>query len=60
MFTLPIPETERPLTLAELVQQLDEGNMQSGALGEGGLSLGYNNLNAEAILGIENGTSRCS
>ena len=48
-FTLPIEESEEPLTLAELVHQLDEGTMDNPEFPEGGLSLGYNNLNAESM-----------
>ena len=45
-FTLPFRESDGPLTLAELVKQLDEGTMDDPGFPEGGLSLGYNNLNA--------------
>jgi hypothetical protein len=48
VFVLPIPESERPLTLAELIRQLDEGQMKNDCFPNGGLSLGYNNLNADA------------
>jgi hypothetical protein len=45
-FTLPIPTSPRPLTLAELVRQFEEGRLRE--LEEpGGLALGYNNMNAE-------------
>ena len=47
-FTLPIPESDLPLTLRELVLQLDEGTMDDHGFPDGGLSLGYNNLNAES------------
>lgn len=46
-FVLPIPESDRPLTLAELVQQFDNGTLADSGFPAGGLSLGYNNLNAE-------------
>jgi len=47
-FKLPISESDEPLTLAEIVQQLDEGRLEETEFPEGGLSLGYNNLNAES------------
>ena len=48
-FILPIPESEGPLTLRELVRQLDEGRLDdSGFPAEGGLALGYNWMNAES------------
>jgi len=46
-FVLPIPESDQPLTLAELIRQLDEGDMENDAVAEGGLSLGWNNSNAD-------------
>ncbi len=45
-FVLPIPESEPPLTLAELILQLDEGAMENEVSSEGGLSLCWNNGNA--------------
>jgi hypothetical protein len=48
IFILPVAESEAPLTLAELIQQLDEGRMENDAFPGGGLSLGYNNLNADS------------
>jgi hypothetical protein len=48
IFILPVAESEAPLTLAELIQQLDEGGMENDAFPGGGLSLGYNNLNADS------------
>lgn len=45
-FTLPIPTSEKPLTLGELVRQFEEGRLKQLDCG-GGLALGYNNMNAE-------------
>jgi hypothetical protein len=45
-FTLPIPTSTAPLTLAELIRQFDEGSLQELDWG-GGLTLGYNNMNAD-------------
>jgi len=45
-FTLPISTSLLPLTLAELVRQFDDGRLDELDWG-GGLSLGYNNMNAE-------------
>ena len=47
-FTLPIRESDLPLTLRELVRQLDKGTLDDHGFPDGGLSLGYNNLNAES------------
>src|ERR1022692_1837452 len=46
-FTLPIPESNEPLTLAEIIRQLDEGCMDDPGFPDGGLSLGYNKLNSK-------------
>ena len=46
-FVLPIKENDQPLTLEQLIQLLDNGTMQNSGFPSGGLSLGYNNLNAE-------------
>jgi len=46
-FVLPFKESSEPLTLKELIQLLDDGTMQNSGFAAGGLSLGYNNLNAE-------------
>jgi hypothetical protein len=43
-FTLPIPESRLPLTLAELVRQFDEGTLQGLP---GNLATVYNDMNAE-------------
>lgn len=48
VFVLPIPASERPLTLEELVRQFDDGELVNDCFPNGGLSLGYNNLNAES------------
>jgi hypothetical protein len=45
-FLLPIIQSKLPLTLAELVQQFEEGELTELDYG-GGLALGYNNMNAE-------------
>lgn len=45
-FHLPITQSKLPLTLAELVQQFEEGQLNELDYG-GGLALGYNNMNAE-------------
>lgn len=45
-FTLPIESSERPLTLAELIRQFEEGSLDDLEC-PGGLALGYNHLNAE-------------
>lgn len=45
-FHLPITQSKLPLTLAELVQQFEEGKLTELDYG-GGLALGYNNMNAE-------------
>lgn len=45
-FTLPILTSVEPLTLAELIRQFDRGRLQEMDWG-GGLSLGYNRMNAE-------------
>lgn len=45
-FELPIPTSKLPLTLTELIRQLDEGNMDDDVFESGGLSLGYNAMNA--------------
>ena len=45
---LPLTESNVPLSLAEVIRLLDEGTMRnSGFPGDGGLSLGYNWMNAE-------------
>ena len=47
-FVLPLTESDVPLSLAEVIRLLDEGTMRNtGFPGEGGLSLGYNWMNAE-------------
>ena len=47
-FTLPIPRSTEPLTLAELIKQFDEGSLDdSGFDNRDGLSLGYNWLNVD-------------
>lgn len=46
IFTLPIPTSAQPLTLAELVRQFEAGKLKELDWG-GGLALGYNNMNAE-------------
>ena len=46
IFTLPIPTSAQPLTLAELVRQFEDGKLKELDWG-GGLALGYNNMNAE-------------
>lgn len=48
VFLLPIAVSDEPLTLAELIRQFDEGSMEDPGFPDGGLSLGYNNLNAES------------
>lgn len=45
-FTLPIPLSERPLTLAELITQFEDGHLEELDW-PGGLALGYNHMNAE-------------
>lgn len=45
-FTLPILVSTAPLTMAELIRQFDEGELKGQEWG-GGLSLGYNMMNAE-------------
>ena len=47
-FTLPIPSSPEPLTLAELIRQFDEGSLDdSGFNNSDGLTLGYNWLNVD-------------
>jgi hypothetical protein len=47
-FTLPIPRSAEPLSLAELIRQFDEGSLDdSGFDNRDGLSLGYNWLNVD-------------
>lgn len=46
-FYLPIPLSKEPLTLEELVQQFEDGELE-GLDYPGGLALGYNNMNAES------------
>jgi hypothetical protein len=46
-FTLPLKVSTEPLTLEELIRQFDEGKLRDLDW-DGGLSLGYNNMNAEA------------
>ena len=47
-FTLPIPSSTEPLTLAELMRQFDEGSLDdSGFNNSDGLTLGYNWLNVD-------------
>ena len=50
-FSLPITQSKRPLTLAELVRQFE--HVEHGWFHElehdGGLALGYNNMNAEDL-----------
>jgi len=45
-FTLPIPLSVEPLTLAEVIRQFEEGTLKELDWA-GGLALGYNNMNAE-------------
>ena len=45
-FTLPISTSLLPLTLAELIRQFDDGSLHELDW-DGGLSLGYNNMNAD-------------
>lgn len=45
-FTLPLPVSAVPLTLGELIRQFDDGELKGLEWG-GGLSLGYNQMNAE-------------
>ncbi len=44
-FKLPFITSKYPLTLADLIQLLDEGTLDDSGFPSGGLSLGYNNLN---------------
>lgn len=46
VFTLPIAASSEPLTLAALIRQFDEGRLRELDW-SGGLTLGYNNMNAE-------------
>jgi hypothetical protein len=46
-FYLPIPKSKEPLSLEELVQQFEDGELE-GLDYSGGLALGYNNMNAES------------
>lgn len=46
-FHLPIAVSKEPLTLEELVQQFEDGELE-GLDYSGGLALGYNNMNAES------------
>jgi hypothetical protein len=46
VFVIPIPRSETPLTLTELIRQFDEGDIEGSGY-FGGLSLGYNESNAE-------------
>jgi hypothetical protein len=46
-FSLPIPISKEPLTLEELAQQFEDGELE-GLDYRGGLALGYNNMNAES------------
>ena len=45
-FTLPITGSPLPLSLDEIVRQLDEGREDGSGFPEGGLSLGYNIMNS--------------
>jgi hypothetical protein len=45
-FSLPIAMSAAPLTLAQVVQQFEEGKLKELDW-EGGLALGYNNMNAD-------------
>lgn len=47
-FMLPITESELPLTLAELIQQFDQGNIEESYL-DGGLGFGFNAMNPEKL-----------
>lgn len=47
-FSLPIKESDRTLTLEDMIRQLDKGGLENEGFAEGGLSLGYNNLNADS------------
>ena len=46
VFSVPIAFTLKPLTLAEVIRQFDKGRLQEMDL-DGGLTFGYNNMNAE-------------
>lgn len=46
VFALPIPVSPIPLTLADVIRQFEEGRLKDLDW-EGGLALGYNNMNAE-------------
>jgi len=46
-FKLPFNTSKYPLTLANLIQLLDDGTLDDSGFPDGGLSLGYNNLNVE-------------
>ena len=46
VFTLPILVSAEPLTLAEVIQQFEQGRLKELDW-DGGLALGYNNMNAE-------------
>jgi hypothetical protein len=46
VFRLPIVTSEEPLTLAEMIQQFDEGHLEGLEL-HGTLALGYNQMNLE-------------
>lgn len=45
-FTLPIPKSAEPLAFADIVRELDEGRMDDSGFPDGGLPLGYNNMNS--------------
>lgn len=47
-FDLLIEKSEHPLTLAEMIRQLDESEIQNTGWPGGGLILGYNLLNADS------------
>jgi len=47
-FTLPIPHSTKPLTLAETINQFDQGSLDDSCFNNSdGLSLGYNWLNVD-------------
>ena len=46
-FTLPIPRSTEPLSLAELIRQFDKGSLEDGFDISVGLALGYNWLNLD-------------
>lgn len=47
-FTIPIPRSQLPLTLLEVIRQFDEGELDDAGWPEGGLTLNYNLHNIDA------------